>query len=24
LAEVSTLYQSSEGLIDIQPGKKHH
>lgn len=24
LAEVSTLYQSSEGLIDIQPDKKHH
>lgn len=24
LAEVLTLYQSSEGLIDIQPSKKHH
>jgi len=24
LVEVLTLYQSSEGLIDIQPSKKHH
>ncbi len=24
LAEVLTPYQSSEGLIDIQPSKKHH